>query len=307
MQKLDLTLHLEKILVELNTDKVLNLYAIGLANPKKALNFSSLNSDLFNTKSRYDDLMKVDSYAEILNRMNAAGIYEAQNLAELTVLLRDTSFINLLTNPRTAKLFSFHQALTNLHQVAKDLLISEQLTINHDAQLDSGYLVFQIAIEEEGLEPSSYLKIISAINELLQTLQKIYGDSEEGSVTDRIILLDSGSDTNLGIRTTAENARSLFLIFKEVWDFIANYKFYKHKQKSDALMDSLTIREEIINKVKEGVITEDEAKEYTHLIKTRTDSLIGMKVLPKTLMKPGDEIPVKQMLSNYPTMKALDS
>ena len=45
-------------------------------------------------------------------------------------------------------------------------------------------------------------------------------DEEEDT---EIILLDSGSDTNVGIQASVETAKSLFLIFKEVWDLIKNF------------------------------------------------------------------------------------
>ena len=171
-------------------------------------------------------------------------------------------------------------------------------------EFDNGVVIFQILIESEGLETSQYIKIFTAINELIETISKIVNEQEHKS---EIILLDSGSDSNVGIKSGIETARSLFLIFKEVWDFVTNFQFYKQKQKNQALLESLTIRSEIQKKVDEGILTEQEGKEYLHMIKTRTDDLIGMKVLPKQIVLESNQIENKKLLAEFEGMKLLTS
>ncbi len=306
MQKLDFSINIGHVITELSSEKFVEIFEQGFINPGKAFNFAILNPILFASKSKYDDLLKSDIFSDILERVNASEVYDEENLATLTTLLRAVAGRDLITNPKVARLFSFHKSLVDLKNISNELLIDKQFTGDLDLLMDSGYLIFQIAIEEEGLEPSQYLKILTALDELIKAIEKIQNqDNPEDSAT-RIILLDSGSDTNLGIKSSAETAKSLFLIFKEVWDFITNYRFYKTKQKNEAFMESLTIRKEILKMKEENVLTDKEAQEYSHMIKTRTDSLIGLKVLPKSLMNINHNVENKNLLNEYKDMKLLE-
>jgi len=71
-------------------------------------------------------------------------------------------------------------------------------------------------------------------------------------------------------------------------------------------MESLTIRKEILKMKEENVLTDKEAQEYSHMIKTRTDSLIGLKVLPKSLMNINHNVENKNLLNEYKDMKLLE-
>jgi hypothetical protein len=165
-------------------------------------------------------------------------------------------------------------------------------------------VVFQILIENEGLETEQYIKIFTAINQLIETISRIVNEQDQKS---EIILLDSGSDTNVGVKSGIETAKSLFLIFKEIWEFVTSFKHYKQKQKNQALLESLTIRTEIQKKVEEGVLSKDEGLEYMHMIKTRTDDLIGMKVLPKQIVIESNLIENKKLLTEFEGIKMLST
>jgi hypothetical protein len=79
-------------------------------------------------------------------------------------------------------------------------------------------------------------------------------------------------------------------------------------QKNQALLESLTIRTEIQKKdIGEGILTTEEGKEYLHMIKTRTDDLIGMKVLPKQIVIETNQIENKNLLAEFEGMKMLSS
>jgi hypothetical protein len=109
------------------------------------------------------------------------------------------------------------------------------------------------------------------------------------------------------VKSGVETAKSLFLIFKEIWDLITSFRYTRLKLKNQALVESLTIRADIQKKVDEGILTPDEGKEYTHLVKTRTDNLIGMKVLPKKIAIDIPIIDHKKMLAEFEEMKMLSS
>ena len=85
---------------------------------------------------------------------------------------------------------------------------------------------------------------------------------------------------------------------KEVWDYITSFSFNRQDRKNKALLESLSIRTEIQNKVDQGTISEEEAQEYMHYIKTRTDKLIGLKTLPKQIVLQTNNQPNRNLLED---------
>jgi hypothetical protein len=302
MQKIDFVKNLEIIVEKLKSEDIINLFDIGFKQPGENYNYGVINSLLFLSKSNYDQIKNQPQYSEIIITLYAESIYLESNLSYLTTIFRMTSGNNILTNAKAVDLYNFHKTLVQTKNLSQNILQSKSITESLTNEVDNGVVVFQVLIEGEGLETSQYIKIFTAIDELIETISKIFNEQDEKS---EIILLDSGSDSNIGVKSGVETAKSLFLIFKEVWDFITNFQFYKNKQKNNALMESLTIRKEIQKKIEEGIITEEEGKEYLHMIKTRTDDLIGMKVLPKQIVLETNQIENKKLLAGFEGMKML--
>lgn len=301
MQKIDFIKNLETIVDKLKSETIAAHFRSGFNKPGNAYPYNHINPILFQSKSNYDQIKDDARYSEILNSLSAQTIYEEENLANLTTILVTQAANGIITRPNAVDLYNFHNTLTTTLKLSKEILISEVLNSSFENSIDNGVLVFQILIESEGLSTEKYIKIFTALQELIETISKIFAEKDEP----QIILLDSGSDTNVGIKSGVETTKSLFLIFKEIWDFITNFKYYKSAQKNKALLDSLSIRAEIQKKVEEHVLTEEEGKEYAHLIKTRTDDLIGMKVLPKVIVQDSNKIENKKLLEEFEGLKML--
>lgn len=303
MQKLDFVKKLEVVVNELQSAEIVTKFSKGFAQPESYA-YSEIKAPIFISKSNYDKLTNDSKYSEILNSLNGESIYSVQNLSHLTTVLQNTSATSIIKSVIAVAFYNFHNSLLNTLKITKDILLNETLEKDNDSNINEGVLIFQIVIENKGLSTEKYIKIFSALQELIDTINKIESEDENEC---EIILLDSGSDTNLGIKTGIETAKSLFLIFKEIWDFITNYRHYNNKQKNNALLESLSIRAEILKKIEEKVITEEEGKEYLHLIKTRTDDLIGLKVLPKQIVIETNQIENKKLLSGLEGTKLLSS
>ncbi len=303
MQKIDFIKNLEDLTSKLKSVEIVQHYQSGFASPNIEYNYNNIVPILFQSKSSYDNIRYNSRYELILQTLEAEKVYSESNLSSLTVILKKTSANNIIPYSLAVSLFNFHNTLIQTLQLSKNLLDTTNLSEDLDKDMDNGIIIFQIVIEGEGLETEKYIKILSALNELIEVINKISDEKEKSE----IVLLDSGSDTNLGVKTGIETAKSLFLIFKEVWDFIANYKFYKQAQKSNTLLESLSIRAEIMKKVEEGVITKEEATEYIHMIKTRTDDLIGMKVMPKQIVLQSNLVNNQKLLSEFEGTKMLSA
>lgn len=304
MQKIDFVKNLETIVKKLKSHEILTQFEAGFTQPVQVFNYAIINPLLFLSKSNYDQIKNETQYAEILITLNAQSIYTENNLSLLTTILRNSQASNILLQPNAVALYNFHNTIIQTSNLSKKILQSKSITESLINEVDNGVIIFQILIEGEGLITIQYIKIFTAINELIETISKIVNEQEQKS---EIILLDSGSDSNIGVKSGIETAKSLFLIFKEVWDFITNFQFYKQKQKNQALLDSLTIRTEIQRKVDEGILTIEEGKEYLHMIKTRTDDLIGMKVLPKQIVIESNHFENKKLLAQFEGMKMLSA
>ena len=304
MQKIDFVKNLETIVEKLKSKEILTQFNGGFAQPGQNYNYATINPLLFLSKSNYDQIKNETQFAEILTTLNAQSIYLESNLSHLTTILRAAHAQSILTQTNAVALYNFHNTVIQTSNLSKNILQSKSITESLINEVDNGVVIFQVLIEGDGLVTSQYIKIFTAINELIETISKIVNEQEQES---EIILLDSGSDSNIGVKSGIETAKSLFLIFKEVWDFVTNFQFYKQKQKNQALLESLTIRTEIQNKVDEGILTKDEGKEYLHMIKTRTDDLIGMKVLPKQIVIDTNQIENKKLLAEFEGTKMLSS
>lgn len=304
MQKIDFVKNLETIVQKLRSNEILSHFNSGFHNPSVGYEYSKITPLLFSSKSNYNQIKDDDKYKEILNNLNVQNIYTETNLSALTNVLRPVAAQHILTHQNAVALYNIHNTIVQTFNLSKDILQGADLTECLTNEVDNGVIIFQILIEGEGLQTEQYIKIFTALNELIKTIEKIVNETNHKS---EIILLDSGSDSNIGIKSGIETAKSLFLIFKEVWDFVTSFQFYKQKQKNQALLESLTIRAEIQQKVKDGVITVDEGKEYLHMIKTRTDGLIGMKVMPKQIVADSNQIENKKLLAELEGLKMLSS
>ena len=302
MQKIDFIKNLETIVTRLHSADITNQFKTGFANPGQGYNYDNIKPILFLSKSNYDQLKNDNRYSSILSSLSAETIYAETNLADLTTVLVTQGAQGIISRPNAVALYNFHNTLTSMLKLSKEILINQTLDATFENSIKNGVLVFQILIESEGLSTEKYIKIFSALQELIETISKIFNETEQNP---EIILLDSGSDTNVGVKSGIETTKSLFLIFKEIWDFITNFKYYKTSQKNKALLESLSIRTEIQKKVDEEILTPEEGKEYMHLIKTRTDDLIGMKVLPKVIVLETNQIENKKLLEDFEGLKML--
>ena len=318
MQKFDFVKNLEKIAENLFSQEILNHFNNAINQPKSAYAFGQLNPILFSSKSRYDQLIIDKDIFEILKNLNSEEIYSESNLSSLTRYFSNQEIRSIFTIQPCLAFYKFHLTIISTLKISKDLLLKESYSESNEQSLDNGILIFEVVNENDSQDIELYIKILSLLNELASLVDKIYnsGMETENDETDEaeseeeknveIILLDSGSNSNIGLKTGIETAKSLFLIFKEIWDFVISHKQYKSKQKNDTLLESLTIRKEIMDKLEQGVISELEAKEYTHIVKTRAEDLIGLKVLPKELIKKNHEINNHKLLEEFKELRLLN-
>jgi len=288
MQKFDFVKALKDIVDQLQSQNIVDFYNSAM---KKDVNgyyknakFKNLLPILFQSKGNYVNLQRNKNYENILTKISADDIYSNDNLSLLAVSLSNDKTLEILKIKECVELYCFHKSLLMMLHSSESLLLSESLNDSFENSIENGILIFQTVIENNFLNSEDYIKIFTALQELTNIVGKIIYGKETEKYNTEIILLDSGSDTNIGIKTKAEIAKAIFDLFKEIWDYITSFKFNRQDRKNKELLDSLAIRSEIKKKVEEGVISPEEAKEYEFYIKSRTDKLIGLKTLPKQIV-----------------------
>jgi len=284
MQKLDFVQHLKVVVDKLESERIVELFSEGFnpANSGMEYNFTNITPLLFSSKVNYETLSLKEDYVVFLKEIGADSVYGEDNLAKVSRNLLNKPYFEIFKTVEIINFYIFHEHLIKMLEATESLLLDD-FDSDLKKSLNKGILLFQVVIEEDHISSEEYIRILATLQEIVNVVGKILINKDDDYQTD-IILLDSGSDTNIGIQTFAEVAKSIFIIFKEIWDYITNHGIYQNEKKNKALIDSLAIRKEIQKNIKEGVLTEEEGKEYTHIVKTRVDKLIGMKVLPKQIV-----------------------
>lgn len=283
MQKLDFVQHLRVVVDRLDSERIVSHFDNSMVPGIEDYSFTEVTPLLFSSKVNYESLLLQDDYALFLKEIGADKVYNEDNLAKVSRALIRGSYSDIFKSPQTLELYMFHQHLIGMLDTTSSLLLNDLVDKGFETSIKEGVLLFQVVIDEDYISSEEYIQILSTLQELVNVTGKILINKGDDYQTD-IVLLDSGSDTNIGIQTFAEIAKAIFSIFKEIWDYITNHGIYQNEKKNKALLESLSIRKEIQKNIKEGILTEEEGKEYMHLVKTRTDKLIGMKVLPKQIV-----------------------
>jgi hypothetical protein len=208
MQKIDFVKNLATIVEKLKSVEIIHLFETGFKQPGQPFNYATINPLLFSSKSNYDQIKDDIRYSDILTTLNAQSIYSETKLSNLTTILRAVPAQTIIAAPNAISLYNFHNTLIKTASLSKNILQSQSINESLINEVDNGVVVFQILIDGEGLETEQYIKIFTALNELIVTISKIVNEQEQKS---EIILLDSGSDSNVGVKSGIETAKSLFL------------------------------------------------------------------------------------------------
>lgn len=275
MQKFDFIQALNEIKRELCVEELYEFFTEAPANGRKQ--YSTILSTLLDVNTNYQNIVNRDDIiSKVLSKLTAVNdVFEREKFVSLIKNVSTVQDVNSMKNNIARPFILAYKFILDLYDVTKDLLLND-ITTNEESELTNGVIVLRVNIEES-LNAEQYAAIFKAINELLAPICKLYSVEEKPS----IILLDSGSDTNIGVKTTVNVANAVFNLFRELLDYIVNFRFAKNDRSMQTLSESLSIRKEIVEAQKNGIISEDEAKEYIHMVKTRTDKLIGLGVVPR--------------------------
>ena len=195
MQKIEFLHFIDEITTRLKSNEIVGYFKQGFAQPNTAYDYSVIRPLLFKSKSQFDQIMIDENKSKFLKKISGISIYSEQNMATLSAELQHTGAKSILTNITSTQFYSFHSSLIDLKNISKELLSNELINNNYEENINLGIIIFQVQIETEGLETSKYIKILSALDDLVKVIEKAMKIVESSS---EIVLLDSGSNTNIG-------------------------------------------------------------------------------------------------------------
>ena len=306
MQKLDFVITLKEITEKLGSQKIAGLFSEGFTNPINEYRYSSIIPLLFDSKSQLDQLMiKNKKYQEILSSYNVEDIYSTSNLANATKTLQFNQAHQIISNAHVLNYYIFHNSLIKTLKSVEKLFLTNNIGENFQKDLDDGVLIFLFINENEGVEPSVYSKIFIAIEELFASARFILTGDKEG--TTDIVFLDSGSDTNLGIKTDVETAKGVFALLKEIWECVIDYQSYKEKKIRNNFLEGLALFEKIKEMQESNVLSDEEAQRYRYFFKSRTDELIKLNLMPKIFFEKNNSVDSRKLLKDLDSLKLLNA
>ena len=307
MQRLDLLSKLKTISSALKSEQILAITSADfqqyIANSNVPWNSQRLYPLFIESKSGYDLLISQEKFRPLLNAIEASKVYE---ISEFSKLLKNTT-----APPNLA--IAFHTGLFQIHTfhylLQKNISLLRTFLLHGDeitsaSPEEKGLVILEITDFGGGISLDKLSKVFRLVSELTEIIALVETPSEKYQ-SPEIILLDSGSSSNLAFKTSVETAKSLFLVFKEVWDFCLNHKHYKNKLEIDSLDSNLTILGKIKDAQEKQLLTPEKAKEYSTLILRKTDDLIELKVLPKKIVSEVSSITHFELLKDLPSIKFL--
>ena len=304
MQKLDFNEAIIEIRKLLKSDDILQFFKNLKTNP---VNTNALTPLIVESKSNFDKINIESNQYKILKTLGVNDLYAGEGIGNLinhsvNTTIRKQSIVDLFANRKILEFYHFHFSIVKVAELSTNVLF-EQDQIGLLNAKDT--VIFRVLVTDNNLPVTTYSKILVLINEIIEIINKVIETEKE--IQPEIILLDSGSDANIGIKSTLEITAALFQIFKEVWDWVINRKFYKNKLRNAALLDNLNVMIAIKDAEKSGAIDQDIAKGYRETLIRKTEDLLELKVLPLKLVENKTEISSRKVLSEFSEIKLLES
>lgn len=304
MQKLDFNEAINSLKEKLKSEMIVKF--IDQIPLNGQINTNGLTPLIIESKSNFDKISEESPEFEISQILNGQALYDQKFIGNLinqtvqTTISRQQK-VHLFLQSNLLQFYNYHFSLIQSSKIANNILFDEG---NLDQIASDEIIVFRILVGEGSLDLTVYGKIFKLIRELIEIIQKV--QDPESADEPKVVLLDSGSDSNIGIKSTVGIATSLFQIFKEVWDWILNRKFYKSKLRNDAMLENLAVFNAIKESEEKGAIDADTAKVYRETLLRRTEDLLELKVLPKKLVESKTEISSRKVLSEYSETRLLE-
>jgi hypothetical protein len=307
MQKIELFGILQRISVALRSPQLYALTATDVEEMRTgnhAWSNESILPLLIDSKSQYDVLTADPVVRRVLEIMDAPRIYATKSFATLLQQVAVARNFFDVYHHKLFEVYEIHSAVQRQLKIFTELLVPDP-TLLDSASGEGGVIVFECTDPDDSLDLRKLSKIIELISDLCRLVQLALKPQVD-PISPRVVLLDSGSSTAVAIKTTAEAAASLFQVFKEMWDWLVNREHYKNRVQAETVNANLSLLERIQTAGASGTLSPERVREYSELIERRTDDLIGLGVLPKSLAAEVTSYSNSALLLNIGATKKLE-
>ena len=258
---------------------------------------NKLIQSIVTSKSNYDNIVQQDNDLKKISNAMGSSLYQTETIAKLISTIsvfNANTVVGLMSNTLIVDFLVFHQSLTSTMRVLF-ATISER-------QENENVIIFTLVSEQEPLV-RQIVEVLTIMQDLIDIVEKVYGEEQEN----KIYLLDKGSNTNIGLETGINTAKSLFSIFKEVWDWMVNRKYYKEKLRNAAFLDNLVVISKISEMINSGSLTEEDGLRYKELIIKNTDKLLSLNTIPRQILLDRGKHDEGSLLLDYNEVRLLKS
>lgn len=303
MQKLTIRDKINEFSANLNSDGIIqmlqDLYSKfdSGTNPESSWNTLRLSTlqEIVKSKSNYDNVIQADNDLEAISDSIDRGIYSAENISKIVAIISNTNRSgkkSLFTNNIILEFLNYHQSISNSNSLLSTVISEDTSQSN---------LVLFTVVDEGNPTTQKIIAALTILQELIDLLEKLYNEEQ----TNTVIILDKGSNTNIGIETGVKTAGSIFEIFKEVWDWVMNRKYYKEKLKDAEFMEKLSIIQTIHQMKEDGSLEPEEALRYKTLVTRKVDELLNIDTVPRELLLKEGENKDTLILKDYNEVRLL--
>jgi len=300
MQKLEIKENFSKLFLALFTTEILEIInSIRKENLQQGT-YNELKANLtkwvIESKSNFDNTIKDNKKLQLITSFFNVEIYFAENLTKLIAAISSFPYANrdrLYSTRIFLDFHTFHKTVLNMYEITNSIITESQEAEN--------VIMFTI-VSKEFPKIDLIIEVLEIIKNLISSIEDIYNEKTDH----RIYLLDTGSNTNIGVESGTTVVKVLFDIFKEIWIWMINRKHYKQKLKNTEFLNDLIVIEKIHEMVKSGVLTEEDGARFKEEFIRDVNSLLSNNTVPRKLLLEENTQSNQQSLLDYNEIRLLE-
>lgn len=277
MKKIEFTEKMKMIDAYLQSSKIDYLFNEMLNQKTDQLFTTPVVELLIASKSGYDKLNTISDYQKIFKSLNASEIYDIKNISQIT---RDTSEKGLLSNlfkdRDLMKFFQFNQLISSLNNNS-EIFFGYQNQIKKNEKETFGIIILETA--NFGNSLSKYANALIKIEKLFELIKMIFHEENEGNF--EVLYFESGSATDVVIKTSKKIASAFTQTIHEIWRFISDNSNYREARKDEAIEKKLDLMNKIGEMEKSGKLSKEDSANLKHRLKKQVIDLMEYGVVTR--------------------------
>jgi len=308
MQTLQFTHALRQIVLATQADQLVGFLSRFLAKG----NFNITDQDrqtfsilLFESRVAIAELLKAEDTGKIVKALGVDEIYEPPRLARMLAAMTNQGQAAGIwqNNDYYREFFSFNNTIEWLIKVEKacsQLLEKDKLGETKPEEV----VEIELAdYEGTSVEIQRVTKLFDLLSNLHTNLARVLGI---GDAQLKVVILDSGSNLLVGLKTAVDIVKLISGLFKEIWDKIKYGRFEDFDRKIDSISKGLTVTAVIQQQIENKTLDEETGNNLKYRILADMTTLVGIgAMLPATELS--EQVDRERLLTEKRGIKLLEA